>query len=179
MRWCGQRTNSSMYSKQEFVQIFVPHRRAVLALCQRMLGHSEEAEDACQAVYLALWEQRDRLPDVGNALAYVIRTARNYCLSRLRRVDYTEPLSEQLAEAVTDAEEAEQRAREDEMLQKLSVWAQGLPEPQRTIFASVYYRGERAEQVAHSVGLSHGNVRVILTRLRKAAQQYLTTIDND
>lgn len=168
-----------MYSKQEFVQIFVPHRRAVLALCHRMLGHSWEAEDACQSIYLALWEQRDRLPQVGNALAYVIRTARNHCLSRLRQTDYTEALSEHLTEEVSDAHEQEQRARQEEMLQRLSTWSQGLPEPQRSVFTAVYYRGERAEVVAQSLGLSHGNVRVILTRLRKAAQQYLTATEND
>lgn len=169
-----------MYTKEEFVRVFVPHRRSVVALCQRMLSDSDEAEDACQAIYLNLWEQRERLPALEHALPYIIRTARNHCLDRLRRTQYTLPSSEeQLAEEVIDEDERERLEQKERLLAQLEMWSAALPEPQRTIFRSVHYESERAEAVAQRLGLSHGNVRVILSRLRKAAKEYLTTNDED
>jgi RNA polymerase sigma-70 factor (ECF subfamily) len=55
----------------------------VLRRCHRLLGSQEEAEDACQDVFLRLMERRQRLNGVyPSSLLY--RMATNLCLNRIR-----------------------------------------------------------------------------------------------
>jgi len=55
----------------------------VLRRCRRLLGHEDEARDACQDVFLRIIARRHRLHDrFLSSLLY--RVATNVCLNRIR-----------------------------------------------------------------------------------------------
>src|SRR4029078_11507614 len=55
----------------------------VLRRCRRLLGDEDEALDACQDVFLRVFERRDRL-DAQYPSSLLYRIATNVCLNRLR-----------------------------------------------------------------------------------------------
>ncbi len=159
-----------MMTDDNFVRSYVPLRSRVLRVCTQLLGGDPEGEDACQEVFLKLWEQRHRLGEVANPQAFIVRVARNYCLDRLRGRQHTLELTEALAAEVEDREEILVR---EEVYEAIHRWSEALPEPQRTIFEGVHYQARTTHDLATATGLSEGNVRVILSRLRKAIRQQI------
>lgn len=161
------------YTEDDFARHYLPQRPRVLQLCRQMLGNSEDAEDACQEVYIKLWAQRTRLAEVAQPLAFAIRVARNYCLDRLRM---SLPIELSLEENLTPEAELEDEGREqrEELLCRIEDWSHQLDEPQRSVFRLVHYEGKPHAEVAERLGLTEVNVRVIISRLRKKLKEQIS-----
>lgn len=161
------------YTEHKFEDNYLPHRPRVLQLCRQMLGDDEAGEDACQEIYIRLWEQRHKLPEVQQPLAFVIRVARNYCLDRLRVHQIPHYSLEEALQGEPITSDEGDKQREDEILDKVERWSQTLPEPQRSIFSLIHYEGMKISEVALRLSLTDVNVRVILSRLRKQIKEKL------
>lgn len=161
------------YSEDNFATDYLAHRSRVLQLCQQMLGSMEDAEDACQEVYIKLWAQRARLAEVAQPFAFVIRVARNYCLDRLR---VAMPVELSLEESLTAEPEDDDdgRERREALLGSIESWMTTLGEPQRSVFRLVHCEGKPHAEVAERLGLTEVNVRVIISRLRKKLKEQIS-----
>jgi len=72
-------------------EVYAAWRPYLLGMAYRMLGSVADAEDAVQDLFAAL--RGDRLPDIDNPKAYLVRGLTNRCLNAMkaaarRRVDY-------------------------------------------------------------------------------------------
>ena len=130
----------------------------------RMLGDRFEAEDAVQNLYARLWEQKERLDDLVSPKEYCLRALKNICIDRWRRmrardeeVDFVEEISEANAPPDTEREEAEEFVEH---------FLATLPERQQRVM-TMKMQGNSIEEIAEVTKLTEGNVKVMLSRIRK------------
>src|SRR5262245_28798245 len=71
-------------SELAFETLYTRHRRGVLALCMRLLGSLEEAEDACQQTLVAAYCHVRRAGPPEAVRPWLYTVAHNHCVSVLR-----------------------------------------------------------------------------------------------
>lgn len=131
------------------------------AVARILLGNEEDAADATQACMLAVWEKVADGFDIDTPMAYCLRTVRNHCL-RLIQQRHEAVSIESMAEpsySDTTFEDSEWSARLKDAMA-------GFPEQERSV-VSLSIIGEYSNvEIAESLGITPGNVRVILHRGR-------------
>jgi len=136
----------------------------VLRRCRRLLRDDEEALDACQDVFLRVFQRRDRL-DAQYASSLLYRIATNVCLNRIRdRARRTEDAHAGGLDAIAHLEEPGARSHARLLLNWLF---KRHPESTRTMAVLHYLDGLTLEQVASECGMSVSGVRKRLNRLRQ------------
>jgi RNA polymerase sigma-70 factor, ECF subfamily len=138
----------------------------VYAVCLRMLGDAQKAEDATQEVFIKVWQQ---LPDFRADSAFAtwlhsIATRTAIDLWRrdrmLRLVDSDAP-EEQGAEAGTaDAQDLEQAIRR-------------LPAQARAVFVLYALEGYKHQEIAVLLGIAEGSSKAHYHRARQLLQEHL------
>src|SRR5690349_1114145 len=161
--------------ERAFEAIVERYRRPLLRHCRALLPEAR-AEDAVQTAFLSAWRALQRGDEVRDLRSWLHRIAHNCALNILRAsgYDYDElRASLRLTEAPQD--ELERRAVVRQTLAGLA----NMPERQREALLRVAVEGERGEDVAKSLGLSHGAVRQMVYRARvqlRAAATALTPL---
>ena len=142
----------------------MPLQQMLYREAYRMLGDRFEAEDAVQNLYMRLWEQKERLDDLVSPKEYCLRALKNICIDRWRRmrardeeVDFVEEISEANAPPDTDREEAKEFVEH---------FLATLPERQQRVM-TMQMQGNSIEEIAEVTELTEGNVKVMLSRIRK------------
>ena len=142
----------------------MPLQQMLYREAYRMLGDRFEAEDAVQNLYVRLWEQKERLDDLVSPKEYCLRALKNICIDRWRRmrardeeVDFVEEISEANAPPDTEREEAEEFVEH---------FLATLPERQQRVM-TMKMQGNSIEEIAEVTKLTEGNVKVMLSRIRK------------
>jgi len=69
----------------EFGRLAEPFRRELLALCYRMLGSADEAEDLVQETYLRAWRAFHGFEQRSSVRTWMYRIATNACLTALEQ----------------------------------------------------------------------------------------------
>ena len=142
----------------------MPLQQMLYREAYRMLGDRFEAEDAVQNLYVRLWEQKERLDDLVSPKEYCLRALKNICIDRWRRmrardeeVDFVEEISEANAPPDAEREEAEEFVEH---------FLATLPERQQRVM-TMKMQGNSIEEIAEVTKLTEGNVKVMLSRIRK------------
>ena len=68
-----------------FAALVRRHGPMVSGVCRRILGHADDADDAAQDVWLAVWRGLPRLADPDALPAWVRRVARDRAFQEMRR----------------------------------------------------------------------------------------------
>ena len=142
----------------------MPLQQMLYREAYRMLGDRFEAEDAVQNLYVRLWEQRERLDNLASPKEYCLRALKNICIDRWRKmrtrdeeVDFVEEISEANAPPETEGEEAEEFVEH---------FLATLPQRQQRVM-TMQMQGSSIEEIAKVTELTEGNVKVMLSRIRK------------
>jgi RNA polymerase sigma factor (sigma-70 family) len=140
------------------------HKPSVVAVCIRMLGRREGAEDAYQEAALEAMLGLGRLRDSTRFGAWLCGIALNVCRSWLRSAWRESPWPDAgaLAAAETDPEAAAERA---EIQRRVHEAVAALPPGQRKATVLFYLAGLPHQDIADSLGIPVGAVK---TRLHKA-----------
>lgn len=156
------------------------HRRfghRLYATAMNILGNPQDAEEAVNDTYLALWHAIP--PERPEPLAgYVFRTLRNIALKKLRfltaqKRDCRYDLSlDELAGAISGTTpEAFTDARA--LGQAINAYLGTLSESNRHIFLRRYWFGDTIGQIAVQMGMRENALTVRLSRLRTGLKHYL------
>ena len=142
----------------------MPLQQMLYREAYRMLGDRFEAEDAVQNLYMRLWEQKERLDDLVSPKEYCLRALKNICIDRWRKmrtrdeeVDFVEEISEANAPPDVEGEEAEEFVNH---------FLATLPQRQQRVM-TMQMQGSSIEEIAKVTELTEGNVKVMLSRIRK------------
>ena len=142
----------------------MPLQRMLYREAFKVLGDSFEAEDAVQNLYVRLWEQKEQLDRLVSPEAYCRTVLRNICIDRWRAVrerDGDVEFVEEIAEANAPPE-----AEGEEAAEFLEHFLTNLPPMQQRVMR-MQMSGNSAEEIAEVTGLTEGNVKVIVLRIRK------------
>jgi RNA polymerase sigma factor (sigma-70 family) len=148
-----------------FAALVERHGAMVLSVCRRVLRHTLDAEDACQAAFLVLARRasairrRDSLASWLHGVAY--RVASDLRRSLIRRREREGPAADRAEpDAAADVSWREVRAALDEELTRL-------PERYRAPLVLCYLEGRTRDEAAGQLGWSAGALHGRLERGRQ------------
>jgi RNA polymerase sigma factor (sigma-70 family) len=148
------------------------HGPMVFGVCRRLLGHWQDAEDACQATFLVLARHAGSIRKPGSLASWLygvaVRVANKARSAALRRRQEEQQAPGRIADsALPDAAWRELRAILDEELIRL-------PERYRAPLVLCYLEGTTNEAAARQLGCTKGTVSSRLARARDLLRRRLT-----
>ena len=132
----------------------------------RMLGESNEAEDAVQNLYLKLWERRDSLDGIDSDEAYCRRLLKNICIDRWREMRRHEQQSLDEEDVAGLCDETYSEEELDDKQKFLRAFLARLHERKRRVFL-LRLRGSTYDEIEQLTGLSATSLRMTVSRLKR------------
>lgn len=166
-----------MMTANDFNTKIVPLSEKLYRYAYRFLGDVDQSQDAVQEVFIKLWNQRERLFELQNIEAFAIRVTRNHCLDVIKsRRTVSMDVNDYFKDRITDESNPEKELLKSDSMKSLAMIVQELTEPHRTVIRMRDIEGYSNEEVGDVLGLSAGNVRVVLSRARKKVREGLEKI---
>ncbi|MEL6416212.1 MAG: sigma-70 family RNA polymerase sigma factor [Pseudomonadota bacterium] len=146
--------------KSAFRDLYGATSSRLMALLMKQLGSEQEASDALQLVYMALWKRANRYnPDKGKAMTWMIVVARNTAIDVMRRRRFNLVSDD----AVQEMEDGAPSMLEREMLRStravLSEHLETLPEKQKEVLQLHYFEDLTFDEVAVRMNASPNTTR--------------------
>ena len=160
----------------------MPLSRKMFAVAYHILQQGDEAEDVVQAIFVKLWEMRDKMPPDKMLEAYVLTMTRNLCIDRIRSrretveyndnqgsdpsLDNPDNLQTQYEgdnEVCDDTDPVESRDK----LQITLRLMKELPPDQEKVLRLKVFDELQNEQIAQMLNIKEDNVRQLLSRARR------------
>jgi len=152
---------------ESFALIVDKYHRQLLNFIYRLTGNKHIVEDIGQEVFLSVFKSI-RSFNVSRGVpfsAWLFITARNRCISELRRKNRATVSIDELAHPPAHDKTPEQTADDEERAGAIRAALQQLPEPYRqTILQSL--DGDSPEEIARTNQISRGTVKSRLSRAR-------------
>ena len=150
-----------------FSQLMHRYAGAVYNLAYRMLGNTEDAEDASQEIFLRAYTRLASFDRERRFSTWLLSIGSNYCIDRLRRRRFTWMTLDDAAYALPSNQPGpersalnhEQRAIVQQALQKL-------PETYRLVMVLRYWQDLSYEEIARATGLTESTIKTRLHRAR-------------
>ncbi len=158
----------------DFKNTILPYKDKMFRLALRLLNKREEAEDLVQEALIKLWQQQDRLAEVQNIEAWVIRLTKNQCIDRLRgskngHKEWKDGLDWADSTPLPDA-----RTESADTMNKLQKLMERLPENQRLVMQLRDVEGLSYQEVAEALDFPLAQVKINLFRARQTMKSILS-----
>lgn len=154
---------------QEFKQMVERMRPRLMQMGREFFGSDTEAEEVVQETWLRAWGVRERVTLTD---AYVMRIARNCCVSMWRGQREEVELADESSAAVTEVtpqEEMEERENSEWLTSRL----QRLPKAEREVWQLFYDEGLTVEEIAEERNISVATVRNTISSVRNTLRTAL------
>jgi len=171
----GRPRSGSSSLADSFEQLFRSHYTRVVTIANRILASRAEAEEVAQEVFLKFHQQHDA--DASYAAGWLYRASTHAALNRLRdnrrrtRREATNPLTPGGQDPEAMFEQLERRRQVREAMERL-------PEKSAAVLA-LRYSGLSYAEVAHSLGVSIGQVGTLLRRAEEKLRREMTQARGD
>ncbi len=156
---------------RDFNDIYLGLQDRIYRLAAWMLMEREEAEDVVQDLYERLWPKRGIVMGQSNPEGYILASARNLCLDRLRS---RKPRAELPATMVAGGV----RPDEGEIEGIVARLMGELPEKQGTVMRLRDVECMEMDEIAAVMGMNPTAVRMSLSRARGTVKEKLEKIMN-
>lgn len=157
-----QMMDKSVMTEQEFEQKVKGMRPRLMQMGREFFGSDTEAEEVVQETWLRAWNVRERVELTD---AYILRIARNCCVSMWRGqralVELTDKEDSVVSE-VTPEEEMEERENSEWLQSRL----QRLPKAEREVWYLFYNEGLTVEEIAEVRDVSVATIRKTISHVR-------------
>lgn len=159
------------------------YEKKVYTLCFRMCGNAEDAEEAAQDTFLALWRGIGSFRQESSLATWIYRLASNSCIDLLRR-GRRNPSGpslddeEQMIDAVDTAPLPQQELERCELRDRLCEGLSALPEEYRAILLLRENEGLSYAEIASALTLELGTVKSRISRARTLLRNYLSADGN-
>ena len=152
-------------------QLIEKYTAYVCVVIRNTVGESlthEDIEETASDVFLALWENADRVEKLKPWLA---ATARNKAKNKLRELHDDLPLDDEISLTVMEDMESSLIANDEQRAVKAAILAMG--EPDREIFLRHYYESQTVATIVAETGMTEAKVKHRLVRGRKKLRTIL------
>lgn len=159
--------DKSRMTEMEFEQMENRLRPRIMQMGREFFGSDTEAEEVVQETWLRAWNVQDRVELTD---AYVLRIARNCCVSMWRGQRTVVELADHenaVATEVTPQEEMEEQENSEWLQSRL----QRLPKAEREVWQLFYDEGLTVEEIAETRGTTVGTVRKTISNVRNTLRK--------
>ena len=153
---------------ETLIDRYTPYVSSVIARILR--GRPADVEELTADVFLAAWENRDRLRP-GKVKGYLGAIARNRAFNLLRTDRMNLPLEDDVLLLETDGPEKELDRRETARIVDRAL--SQLDKPQRELFVRHYYYGQAVREAALAMGVNQSTAKTWLRRGRETLKTIL------
>jgi len=145
-----------------FQAIYNQHYPSIYRLCLGYVrGNADLAADLAQEVFIRVWEKHDEFKNQSQVSTWLYRIAVNCCLTEIRR---SKSYQNRIQNYQTpEGDSAEKQHSDQEILQQCIAQ---LDEPDR-VLAMLILEDLPQPEIAQVLGLSEGNTRVKIHRLKE------------
>lgn len=144
------------------------HTEKIYAVCFRMLGTRQAAEDAVQETFLRLWRHAANWrPQGAKFETWLYRVAMNICLDQLRKRKREAP-EDAAPERADPAPGPDQEVFAGQRRFAIDAALDGLPERQRMAIVLCHYQEKTNIEAAKIMGVSVDALESLLARGRRA-----------
>lgn len=158
-----------------FAQLVQKYHKNLLAFIYRIVRDPHLSEDIGQEVFLDVYKSLSKFdPEMGTPFsAWLYVSARNRCISELRKRGRTESVPLEDYHIITGAEDsAEEALIRQEGLDALAASLEQLPEPfRKTLVKSL--QGASLNEIACQCGISRATVKTRLFRAKEKMKQLM------
>ncbi|WP_420387482.1 RNA polymerase sigma factor [Roseivirga sp.] len=163
---------------QEFKNKVLPLKDRLYRIALHMLKSVDEAEDALQDVMVKLWDKRQQLKEYRSVEAFAVTVTKNRCLDQLKSKKHKYHKDVQELEVDSGFVSPYKKLELNESMRVMVRAFQELPDQQRLLITLRDLEGYSYEEIAEQTGLQINNIRVGLSRARKAAREaYLKVVN--
>ncbi len=162
-----------------FEELIRQYEKKVYTLCFRMCGNSEDAEEAAQDAFLALWRGIDRFRQESSLSTWIYRLATNACIDTLRRrkkqsgsVSLDD--EELFVDAVDTSPQPQETVEHRETQKLLQEGLSALPEEYRKVLILREIEGLSYTEIAESASIKLGTVKSRISRGRSLLRNFLS-----
>ena len=159
------------------------YEKKVYTLCRRMCGNEEDAQEAAQDAFLALWRSAKSFRGDASLSTWLYRLATNACIDLLRRNKRGgERVSlddeETTFELVDERPLPEQVVERKETQRLINEGLAALPEDYRAVLLLRETEGLSYAEIADAMRMELGTVKSRISRGRVLLRNYLTASGN-
>ena len=162
-----------------FEELIRQYEKKVYTLCFRMCGNSEDAEEAAQDAFLALWRGIDRFRQESTLSTWIYRLATNACIDTLRRrkkqsgsVSLDD--EELFVDAVDTSPQPQETVEHREAQKLLQEGLSALAEEYRKVLILREIEGLSYTEIAESASIELGTVKSRISRGRSLLRNFLS-----
>ncbi|MGN6416632.1 MAG: RNA polymerase sigma factor [Pseudobacter sp.] len=157
-----------------YKQLYDHYRNRIYSLALQITKSKPVAEDVLQEVFVSIWLNRHKLPELENFHAWVRTITRNNLYNRLRRLATEETfLREIIAQKNPEGEEGPDTVSYNELKKILHQAIAQLTPQQRNVYVLGKEEGLRYEQIAEQLQLSRDTVKYHMTEALRSIRKYL------
>jgi RNA polymerase sigma-70 factor (ECF subfamily) len=156
---------------EDFNDIFLRMHDRLYRVASGIVGSRSEAGDLVQELYERLWRRRAMVEGLARPEGYILTSARNLCLDRLRS---RRPQAELSPTMATESD----RPGEGDVAEIVARLMAELPEGQRTVMRLRDVECMEVDEIAAVTGLRPTAVRMTLSRARTSVKEKLVKILN-
>ncbi|HZN53991.1 MAG TPA: RNA polymerase sigma factor [Candidatus Polarisedimenticolaceae bacterium] len=159
----------------EFQGAVLEHKDRVHSYARHILRDAEDAKDVAQECLVRLWRHRERIEPGPACRNWLLRTAHNLCIDRLRRrhAQHEVP-GDDMASDPPDARPGPERLAQSSLsLRALERALMSLPERERAIVLLREVEGLAYDEIASLLGLNMGTLKATLHRTRERLRHAL------
>ena len=158
------------------------YEKKVYTLCRRMCGNDEDAQEAAQDAFLALWRSAKSFRGDASLSTWLYRLATNACIDLLRRNkrggERVSLDDETTFELVDESPLPEQALERKETQRRINEALAALPEEYRAILLLREAEGLSYAEIADAMHMELGTVKSRISRGRVLLRNYLTASGN-
>ena len=161
-----------------FEELIRLYEKKIYALCVRMCGNAEDAEEAAQDTFLALWRGIDRFRQESALSTWIYRLASNACIDLMRRRRKSEggiSLDDEalFLDAADPAPQPPQALEQREAQRLLQEGLMSLPAEYRSILLLREVEGLSYSEISETLELELGTVKSRISRGRTLLRNFL------
>ena len=139
----------------------------------RIVGNMLTAEECENDTYWEAWKRIPPHEPRTYLQAFLTRIVRSFsinrCVSdhRLKREGYVSEFTEEMEQCIASPMATDAPLMEEALMDVINSFLEKQPKQKRVVFVRRYFYLEKTAEIAENLGLKEGNVRTILTRMRK------------